>query len=142
MNRIYLRDILKEETTNIYGYNTDYGNRDYAVTCIKGNILKGNCHKDTLEEYLESPDEYLDYSEGFVTEQEQEDINERMFFASVLTHKDENSKYIVVYESSIFKYDIDEVISILSKNFKDHIVCIDNTDRTICHDNPYILKVC
>lgn len=141
MKKIYLNDILDDKTTKIYGLNTDFGNRDCAITCINGNILKGSCHKDTLEEYLENPDEYLDYSEGFVTKEEQEDINQKMFFASEITSKDKVSKYIVLYPSSVFIYDIDEVLDILSNNFKNYIICIDDNDRLIDHNNPYILKI-
>lgn len=129
---IYLKDILSEDDINSYGYNTDYGNRSFAISYINGQLFEGNVHKDTIEEYLENnnldPKELLNYSEGFVTEDEQEDIDIPTAFASYINGIDGNH-YIAIYPDSLYNVGLDDVENSLKQKYPNAIICLDNNDR-------------
>ncbi len=128
---VYLKDIIDENDLNTYGYCTDYGNRDKAIMYIDGEIYEDVTHKDALENYLngnELDEDILDSSEGFVTEQEQSDLDLPMGIASYIKGTDGND-YIAIYPDSLFNLDIDKFISDLRKEYHNAIICIDNNDR-------------
>lgn len=140
--KIYLKDILNPNDIETYGYNTDYGNRKFAISFINGNIYSGETHKDTVEEYLNSndgnADDYLNRDEGFVTTEEQEDIDVPMAFASYISGID-NKDYIAIYPESLFNVDMNDFISVLKKKYPTAIICEDTNDRYMCQlDNIYL----
>jgi hypothetical protein len=143
-NKILLKDILSPESIKAYGYNTDYGNREFAISYINGYIYDGETHKDTVEEYLNSndgdADDYLNRDEGFVTNEEQQDIDIPMAFASYVKGID-NKDYIAIYPESLFDTDIDDFVSELKNKYPNAIICIDNNDRYIDQPNNIGLDI-
>lgn len=133
--RIYLTDILSEDSIDIYGVNTDYGNRDLAIAYIDGEIFEGDVHKDIVSDYINNNDldVELNFEEGFVTEDEQDDLGERTAFASLINGKDGNV-YIAIYPDSVFFVSMDEVVSALKSKYPGAIICVDNNDRYSHYD--------
>lgn len=129
---INLKNILNDKDIEYYGLNTDYGNRSFAITYLDGRIYEGDTHKDTVEEYLDNNNmdakEYLNYSEGFVTNEEQDDIDLPMGFASYIKGKD-GKDYIAIYPDSIYYIGLNEFADILKKKYTNAIVCVDYNDR-------------
>lgn len=141
-NKILLTDILSKDDIESNGYNTDYGNRSFAISYINGQIYEGDVHKDTVEEYLYdnnlNPEELIDYSSGFVTSDEQEDINLPMACASYIKGID-NNDYICIYPDSLYNVDLDKLKDILKIKYPSAIVCLDNNDRyDEGNENAYI----
>lgn len=130
--KINLKDILSDENIEWYGLNTDYGNRDFAITYLDGKLYEGDVHKDTVEEYLNEnnmdPDIYLNYSEGFVTNDEQDDIDLPMGFASYIKGKD-GKDYVTIYPGSVYYIGTNEFAEILQKKYPNAIICVDDNDR-------------
>jgi len=131
-NKVYLKDILYPNVIKTYGYNTDYGNRDFAVSYIDGELYEGDAHKDTVEEYLtahdDDADSYLDFEQGFVTSEEQESIDIPMAFASHISGRD-NKEYIAIYPETLFNVSMDKFILSLKNEYSNAILCIDNNER-------------
>ena len=129
-NKIYLKDIIDPEKLNVNGYNTDYGNRKSAIMYIDGQIFEDVTHKDILEDYLNSNNlnEILDSSQGYVTTEEQYDLDLPMGIASYINGIDGNN-YIVIYPDSLFNLDINDFKNKLQKEYQNAIICIDNNDR-------------
>lgn len=137
-SKIYLKDILDPNSIKIYGENTDYGNRDFAISYINGKLYDGETHKDTVTQYLndknQDPDEYLNYEEGFVTPDEQDNIDNPMGFASYVKGID-SKDYIAIYPDSLFNLSIDMFVSALKNKYSTAIICEDNSDRYRCYEN-------
>ena len=129
---IYLKDIIFEDNLNWNGYNTDYGNRAFAISYINGKVFEGDVHKDTIEEYLHDNDydpyDILDYSEGFVTEDEQAEMNIPTAFASYIKGIDGND-YIAIYPDSLYNVGLDDVENALRSKYPNAILCLDHNDR-------------
>jgi hypothetical protein len=140
-SKIYLKDILDFNSIKIYGENTDYGNRDFAISYINGKLYDGETHKDTVTEYLnnknQDPDEYLNYEEGFVTSDEQDNIDTPMGFASYVKGID-SKDYIAIYPDSLFNLSMDMFVSALQSKYSNAIICEDNNDRYNHYDDGTI----
>jgi NDP-sugar pyrophosphorylase family protein len=139
--QIYLKDILDPKNIDDYGYSTDYGNRDFAIIYIDGELFENETHKDALEEYLEKnkldPD-ILNKQEGYVTWEEQEDLNLPTGIASYIKGIDEKD-YIVIYPDSMFNLDYSEFVSALQKKYSNAIICKDENNRyNAAYDDAYI----
>lgn len=140
--KVYLKDILNPNNANSYGYNTDYDNREKALIYIDGEIFENATHKDALEEYLENnkldPD-ILNNQEGYVTWEEQEDLNLPTGIASYIKGID-GKDYIAIYPDSMFNLDYDEFISVLKKKYPNAIICKDENDRYSTQDNSTYIE--
>lgn len=136
---IYLEDILSRDKVDRWGLNTDYGVRDYAFMYIDNNLYKGSVHKDILEEYIQnnSLNMSIDKTNGYITEEEKEDLDLPLVIGSVLTDKN-NQKYVIIYDTCFYGWSIDSIISQIKEDFKNHIICIDPLDRRIEHTKPYL----
>lgn len=139
--KIYLKDIISEDNLDSYGYNTDYGNRTFAISYINGKLFEGDVHKDTIEEYLQNnnydPNEILNYSDGFVTENEQSEMDLPTAFASYIKGIDGND-YIAIYPGSLYNVGLDDVESSLKSKYPNAIICLDNNDRYAYSDDPNV----
>lgn len=139
--KIYLKEILNPQEAETYGWNTDYGMRDFAISYIDGQLFEGDVHKDMLEHFIQNNDlneDIIDYGEGFVTEQEQEDLDLPCAFASYIKGMD-GQDYIAIYEQTVYGLDIYDFKDILKNKYPNAIICIDqnrygNTD----YENPYL----
>lgn len=145
--KVYLNDILSPENIEAYGLNTDYGNRDFAIAFIENKIYTGDTHKDLVDEYINSNDkelsEYIDHSEGYVTHEEQDNLDLAMGFASYIKGIDGND-YIAVYPDSTYIIGVNEFCQYLKEEFPNAIICLDNNDRYRYYDDTemvYIEKI-
>lgn len=131
-NKINLKDILKPENIDSYGLNTDYGNRDFAIAYIEDKLYVGDTHKDIVYDYLNTNNKeltkYVDFSEGYVTGDEQDNIDLAMGFASYI-HGIDNNDYIAVYPDSTYIIGVNEFCDYLKKEYPNAIICIDNNER-------------
>lgn len=128
--KVYLVDILDKNEAKINGYNTDYGNRAFAISILDGRVYKNSTHKDCVEEFLNdtSSDVELNYQEGFVTPEEQDDVDVPMGFASYINGID-GKDYIAIYPQSLYNMSMDDCINTLRKQYPSAIICEDNNDR-------------
>lgn len=144
--KINLKDILDDESIEFYGLNTDYGNRSFAISYLDGQIYEGDVHKDIVEEFLNNnnmdADEYLNYSEGFVTNDEQDEIDIPMAFGSYIKGKD-GKDYVAIYPGSLYYVGMNEIADIMRKKYPNAIICIDDNDRYMQEEGKevYIEKI-
>ena len=135
-NKINLKDILKPEDIEFYGLNTDYGNRDFAIAYINGELLEGQVHKDLVEEYINNygmDEDIIDHGEGYVTEEELDDLDLPCGFASYIKGIDGND-YIAIYPGTMYGYDMYDFKDELSKKYPNAIICADDNDRYEYYD--------
>lgn len=137
--KIYLKDILSPKGIEYYGENTDYGNRDFAIAYIDGNIYEGDVHKDIIDKYIQDNDldVELNHSEGFVQDYEQEELGESTAFASYIKGIDGNN-YIAIYPDSVFGVNINDFIKKLESKYNNVIICYDNNNRYDNINGAYI----
>lgn len=126
----------------VTNFNTDYDNREFAISYINGKIYDGDVHKDTIEQYLSDRNldiDVINNSEGFVTEKEQEGFNLPMAFASYVRGRDGND-YIAIYPQSLFNITIEQFISAISQKYPNAIICVDDNDRYTCQSEDAYIK--
>lgn len=140
--KIYIKDILTKEQIDMFGINTDYGNRDLAISYINGELYEGDTHKDTLQEYLNNNkmNVELDHSEGFVQYYEQEDVNLPMGFASLINGTD-GKTYIAIYNETLFNITLNDFVNVLKIKYPKAILCTDDFTRDGTFDDAYMATI-
>ena len=131
ISKIYLKDIIHQEHIERNGYTTDYGNRKSAISYIDGGLFEGETHQDTVVSYLEEHNMdtgCIDKTHGFISEEEQEDMELSMAFASFIEGSD-NKNYIAIYPNSLFYVSMDTLIMELKEKYPKVILCYDHNDR-------------
>jgi hypothetical protein len=137
--KIYLKDIIDSNQLESNGYNTDYENRESALTYINGEIYEDEVHSDAVQRYYDEQeiDKYV--PGGFVDQSIQKDINLPCGFASLIIGEDSKT-YIVIYPQTLYNLDLNTFKSALLKQYPNALICKDENDRYIEHDDDIYIE--